>query len=77
MMRVIVARDHDRGGHGRDRGGVVVAQCSSASVARIGLQQLLGRHLLVARLGLAEDVIDHLLLEDRRAQLDQRRGFFS
>src|SRR5438270_395187 len=39
----------------------------------VGLHQLLDAHLLVGRLGLLENVIDHLVLEDRRAQLDQGR----
>src|SRR5262245_41622718 len=34
--------------------------------------QLLARYRLVRNLGLGHDVIDHLLLEDRPAQLDQR-----
>src|SRR5262245_50651239 len=52
---------------------VIVTQMLERILTRIGLQQLLGRHLPVDRLGLADDVIDHLLLEDRRSELDQRR----
>ena len=32
-----------------------------------GLEQLLSRHLFVHWLGLLDDVIDHLVLEDRRS----------
>src|SRR5436190_15569010 len=39
----------------------------------VGLHQLLDAHLLVGRLGLLENVVDHLVLEDRRAQFDQGR----
>ncbi len=37
-----------------------------------GLHQLLDGDLLLRRLGLLEDVVDHLFLEDRRAQVRER-----
>src|SRR5262245_21705792 len=40
-------------------------------VALYRLQKLLHAHLLLGGLGLLDDVIDHLVLEDRRPQLDQ------
>ena len=69
VIMIVVVRDH---------GGDVscpwaCAGSSAVLVASIGLQQLLHRHLLLGRLGLLEDVVDHLVLEDRRPQLDQRR----
>src|SRR6476620_3229480 len=36
------------------------------------LQQLLGRHLLHGGVGLLGDIVDHLVFEDRRPELDQR-----
>src|SRR5882762_6123218 len=37
------------------------------------LQQLFHRHLLLRRLGLLDNVVDHFVLENRRPQLGQRR----
>src|SRR5215216_4957284 len=42
-----------------------------------GLRQLLACDLLFAHFRLGENVIDHLLLEHRAAQLDQRIGIFA
>src|SRR5215212_127409 len=42
-----------------------------------GLRQLLARDLLFGHFRLGENVFDHLLLEHRAAQLDQRIGIFA
>ena len=72
----VYGHDHDRGhdhGRARDHGRELMAMRSSSSSPATGLSSSSTVHLLVRRLGQLQDMVDHLVLEDRRPQLHRAR----